>query len=88
MAGLLGVELSSILAQVPSENWIDAADPRHPVKSAEQAGASKALNQSVRPTVCGEVLLSKAPPVPWAWSRARVQPPMQTRVARVSVRCP
>jgi len=87
-ASVLGVELGTLAAKLPEERWVAAADPRNPTATGATLPPMEVRDDSVAPRLCGDLVLSKAEPVPWAWSRSRTPVPMPTRVARATVVCP
>jgi antimicrobial peptide system SdpA family protein len=82
-----GIEIGLITRSVKSPQWL-------PCKEELSACFEKAPiaavvnNNSPNPSVCGELILLKQKPIPWAWTKAKKKVKMPITYVRVSVLCP
>lgn len=79
------VETAALLDQVPSSRWSQFPAGAEPL--ALELQAVKVSNPAINPLLCGELLVVERPPVPWAWSTARVPVRMAGRAVGLSVAC-
>lgn len=86
-ARAVGVELTAVLGRVPAERWRDCRAPAGDCWPAAAPGGAPVRNPALRPRLCGDILVERRPPVPWAWSRSRSDLAMPARVVRVEVAC-
>lgn len=81
------VEIGFLMQELPrAEDWESCSET--PRNCAETTGLRRSIdNPFDEPLVCGELVLVRQRPVPWAWSD--VSPPVQmpSKIARVEVRC-
>ncbi len=65
-----GVELSALTGGLKDESWTSHPDPFAPNADLSAIQRIEVTNTAVLKTMCGEVLLERRLPVPWAWSRS------------------
>ena len=82
-----GVELSALTEGLKDEAWISHPDPF--AAGADLSGITRieVSNPAVVKTICGEILLERRPPVPWAWSRSERPIRMPAKYVLLSVDC-
>lgn len=82
-----GVELGTLVAQVPEKAWQPCRGDLAACIAKTTPAAVKVVNRSAVRSMCGEVIVERRPPIPWAWSRSnRVNPPYSLLVMNVSCR--
>lgn len=68
-ARAFGVEMAPLMAQIPRSGWREC---RGDIAACAAAAPPIALsNASAARRLCGEVVIQRQRPVPWAWSRGR-----------------
>lgn len=82
-----GVEFGGLAAQIPDSSWSAHSDPFSGGADLTSIPRLPAGNTAVRKTMCGEVLLQKKPPVPWAWSRSGRPVAMPAKYVLLQVDC-
>lgn len=81
-----GIEIGLLMASIKKDEWVECKG-RTDV-CMEQAATNKTIvNESPLPTICGEVAFVMQPPVPWAWSRAKREVVMPSKLIKVGVVC-
>jgi antimicrobial peptide system SdpA family protein len=86
-ARALNVELASLLADVDPAQWGDCQGEIAACVRQEDPPAVAVVNRSLTRVLCGEILVERRPPAPWAWSRSQRPVLMPARIARLEVRC-
>jgi antimicrobial peptide system SdpA family protein len=81
------MELASILGQVPQASWVKGRLDVEGLKGKDFRRGVVVENRFPRSTMCGEFVVQKRPPVPWAWSRLPKPVIMPSRTAKLLVRC-
>jgi antimicrobial peptide system SdpA family protein len=81
----LSVELGSLIGQAPASAWSQCRGDLNSCIASSTAPAA-VRNASTSRQLCGEVLVHRSKPVPWAWSRdTHVDPPYA--LLRMNVSC-
>lgn len=81
------VELVHLLSRTPIHRW-QPCDNRTPQCAKEVAESPVVLsNDTPLQQLCGDLIVVRRPPVPWAWSRARRTIHMPGSVLSLRVRC-
>jgi antimicrobial peptide system SdpA family protein len=83
-ARALNVELASLLAEVDPSQWSGC---KGRLETCRDVPAVPVVNRSRLRALCGEILVERRPPTPWAWSRARRPVLLDSKIARLDVRC-
>lgn len=79
-----GIESGMISAQVPETSMEECnEDPTKCLKKSKVKIDVK--NESPNPTICGDIGIVNQQPVPWAWSKRKID--MPSKIARVNVTC-
>ena len=86
-ARALNVELASLLAEVDPAQWSDCPDRLETCLRDRDVPAVAVVNRSRTRALCGDLLVERRPPAPWAWSRAKRPVLLASRIARLDVRC-
>jgi len=86
-ARALNVELASLLSEVDSSQWGDCPGQLESCLRKRDVPAVAVVNRSSIRALCGEILVERRPPAPWAWSRAKRPVLLDSKVARLEVRC-
>ena len=81
------LELASLLADVDPAQWRDCQGEIAACVRQEDPPAVAVVNRSITRVLCGEILVERRPPAPWAWSRSQRPVLMPARIARLEVRC-
>ncbi len=82
-----GVEFGLIASSLGKNRWISCSQRVDVCMNAAPVAAT-VKNISPGPTLCGEVVLVKQPPVPWAWSRSKREVVMPSKCAKIRLSCP
>lgn len=81
-----GIEIGLISTSIRNDQWSDCKE-----KLADcftnATFAGNISNPTAKPTLCGEVILVRQQPVPWAWSRSRKEVVMPSKLVAVNVLC-
>lgn len=81
-----GIEMGLVVSAIPKEKWQKCEEK--PEVCLEHAPTALVFNDAIQnPTLCGELGLALQEPIPWAWSRARKDVIMPSKVLRVEVVC-
>lgn len=84
-----GIELGALVEQI--RTWDEATLAREPLlpRLPELVDASNITleNHASVQSICGEVLLIRQEPVPWAWARSGAPVKLASRFKKVSVQC-
>lgn len=83
-ARALNVELASLLTEVDSSQWSDC---KGRIETCREIPAVPVVNRSRLRALCGEILVERRPPTPWAWSRAKRPVLLDSKIAQLDVRC-
>jgi len=86
-ARTLNVELAALLHELPASAWQSCDAPLERCVEARAGGRVAIVNRFPEPRICGDVVVERQPPVPWAWGRAIDETHMPSKVARLDVRC-
>jgi len=90
-ARTLNVELAALLHELPAAAWQPCDAPlQRCVEAGAWAGTGGSVaivNRATEPRICGDVVVERQPPVPWAWGRSIDETHMPSKVARLEVRC-
>lgn len=86
-ARVLNVELASLLSEVDSSQWSDCPGRLETCLRQRDVPAVAVVNRSTVRALCGEILVERRPPTPWAWSRAKRPVLLDSKIARLDVRC-
>jgi antimicrobial peptide system SdpA family protein len=81
-----GIELGLIVTSLKKNQWVECKD-RLDICAEKTCNVGHVANTSPNPTFCGEAVLIKQSPVPWAWSRAKRPVIMPSKCVRVNVSC-
>ena len=81
-----GVELSTLLKDVPNDAWVECEDADEACL-ARVAAPTQIANASIRPTLCGELGVVMREPVPWAWRDAATEIHMPAVVTTLQAQC-
>jgi antimicrobial peptide system SdpA family protein len=81
-----GIEIGMFTTSVIKDRWTECKESLEICMERLPAAAS-IPNDSPNPTLCGEVVLIRQPPVPWAWSKARRQVTMPSKCVKVNLLC-
>lgn len=79
------VELQPMLAQVPSERWVDCKGAVD--LCLRQAAPARVKNRSTLKRLCGRIGVERRPPIPWAWSRHSGDLQMPGKVVQLEAVC-
>lgn len=86
-ARIHGIELSALLQQVAVGKWHRAVVRLEDLKAIESIPVMKVTNPALRPTLCGQLLVQRREPVPWAWSSRRDAIEMPADIVRLRSSC-
>jgi antimicrobial peptide system SdpA family protein len=86
-ARALNVELASLLAQLPRGSWVECEEALEDCVARMESNAPVVANASVMQKLCGDLVVERRPPVPWAWSSSARPIHMSGQVTRFKVRC-
>lgn len=86
-ARALHVELASLLGQAPASRWQECAGGLGGCAGTVGLEPVAVSDDSTLRALCGEILVLRAPPVPWAWSRSGRSVAMPARAVRLDVAC-
>lgn len=81
------MELTRILQHVPATSWIHTRSTIVPPPSAGMRHPVAVNNTAPHLTLCGEFLLQRQEPVPWAWSKSRRTLMLPTSTVTLDIRC-
>lgn len=81
------MELASLLGQVPRPSWVEGRLDIQALQGKDLRKGVMVQNKFPRPTMCGEFVVQKRPPVPWAWSRLPKPVVMPGRTVKLLVQC-
>ena len=84
-APLQMMELGALISQSADTSWMSFPADTDPLQV--RAPALTVHNPSVRPILCGDVLVVEREPVPWAWSSTAASVRLGGRILRMSVDC-
>lgn len=79
------IEMGMIAVQAKKEQWAQCQERLE--TCLERASVVPVKNDSPHSTLCGEIVLVRQPPMPWAWSRAKGEVTMPAKYARLDVSC-
>lgn len=80
-----GAEIASLLRGVGQDRWRSCHSPEECADKIHGAGV-ETRNERHDPSICGEVLLVAAEPVPWEWRDLSTGPSIE-QALRLRVRC-
>jgi antimicrobial peptide system SdpA family protein len=85
-ARAINVELAGLLAGVPEGRWRDC---RQAVEKCVEPGADAIVveNRALVRSLCGELVIERRPPVPWAWSGSPRPVDMPARILLLRAEC-
>ncbi len=86
-ARALSVELASLLTGIPHEKWQACRSSLTEYLEMETIKSVPVENRSLMQSLCGDILVQRRPPVPWAWSKRMKRIHMPSRIVRLDVRC-
>ncbi|HEV8701067.1 MAG TPA: SdpA family antimicrobial peptide system protein [Candidatus Polarisedimenticolia bacterium] len=86
-ARALNVELASLLSEVDPAQWRDCPGRIETCLRERDVPAVAVVNRSRIRALCGSILVERRPPAPWAWSRAKRPVLLDSKIARLEVRC-
>ena len=86
-ARALNVELASLLSEVDPALWRNCPGRLETCLRERDVPAVAVVNRSRIRALCGEILVERRPPAPWAWSRAKRPVLLDSKIARLDVRC-
>lgn len=86
-ARALNVELASLLTEVDEAQWRDCPGRLEGCLRERDVPAVAVVNRSRTRALCGDILVERRPPAPWAWSRAKRPVLLDSRIARIDARC-
>lgn len=82
-----GVELATLLSQIPQKAWRPCRGDLAACAATNPSSSVKVVNRSKVRSLCGEILIERRPPIPWAWSRSEtINPPYSILSMNVSCR--
>lgn len=81
------VELKAMLAEVDDEAWTKCAGSLELCLDQNEVHPVTVSNPSTTKNLCGEYLLQRKEPVPWAWSHAASEVTMPSSVVRLTATC-
>jgi antimicrobial peptide system SdpA family protein len=81
-----GIEIGMFTTPILKEKWADCKE-RLDICMESIATAASIPNDSPNPTLCGEIVLVRQSPAPWAWSRAGRQVVMPSKCVKVNLLC-
>lgn len=82
------MELGAVLGTVPGKHWREGRVLPGVPAGADTLPAVTVTNPAPRPRVCGEFLVQKYAPLPWAWSGSFGSVAQPARSVRLRVACP
>jgi antimicrobial peptide system SdpA family protein len=82
-----GVELSALTEGLKEEDWTSHPDPFARDADLSAITRREVKNPAVVKTMCGEILLERRSPVPWAWSRSERPIRMPAKYVLLAVDC-
>lgn len=86
-ARVQGVELQGLIYAIPDSAWTQARDPLPDLLERSDLFTHQVANRALHPTMCGDYVLVRQEPVPWAWASARDRLDMPSRSVRLQVDC-
>jgi antimicrobial peptide system SdpA family protein len=86
LATIRGIELDGAAAQLLPESWAECRGSITECAPLAQKSTEVRLDMRVH-TLCGEYLLLKSKPMPWAWASSKRPVRMRARVVRVRFVC-
>ena len=86
-ARILSIETGGISRQVRKSMWLRCTRPLDECDATRLPAWLNVVNPAIHPTVCGDLLVERQAPVPWAWAKVRTQFYIPSDVARLRVRC-
>jgi antimicrobial peptide system SdpA family protein len=86
-ARALNVELAFLLSEADPVPWRDCPGQLETCLRQRDVPAVAVVNRSRIRALCGELLVERRPPAPWAWSRAKRPVLLDSKIARLDVRC-
>jgi antimicrobial peptide system SdpA family protein len=81
-----GIEIGMLTASIKRDQWSECRE-RQDVCIERVPTAASIPNDSPHPTLCGDVILIRQSPTPWAWSKARRHVIMPSKYAKVNLVC-
>jgi antimicrobial peptide system SdpA family protein len=81
-----GIEIGMLTVCIKKDQWTDCKE-RLDICMERITTVASIPNDSPNPTLCGEVVLIRQPPTPWAWSKARRQVIMPSKCVKVTLVC-
>lgn len=82
-----GVELSFLLQQIPDTLWISCSTELNKFLTENSIIKLDIKNDTPVKSLCGEVIIQRQPPVPWAWSKSRDNINMPSKVIMLNINC-
>ena len=86
-ARAMDVELATLLGPILRATWVECKTDPLAHSSWESLRPVKLRNWSRTRYLCGEILIVRTPPVPWAWSSSRERIHMPSALLRLNVEC-
>lgn len=86
-ARALNVELASLLTEIPRKKWRGCRSSLTNCLEAKPVEAVSVENESLMQSLCGDILVERRPPVPWAWSKRTQRIRMPSRLIQLNVEC-
>jgi antimicrobial peptide system SdpA family protein len=86
-ARIQGVELQGLIYAIPDSAWTQARAPLSGILERTDLYVHEVTNRALHATMCGDYVLMRQEPVPWAWASARDRLDMPSRSVRLRVDC-
>lgn len=86
-ARLESMELATIAESIPESSWLNCAEGIRHQDSLAYLPSVKIRNSFRYPKLCGEILIEKKEPVPWAWSKDTSEDEVPSKIAKINVIC-
>jgi antimicrobial peptide system SdpA family protein len=82
------IEIGILTKQLSQKAWKDFEGPVEEMESmVDTMKTYTLLNTMQKPSLCGEWILQRKPPVPWAWSPSKEKIFMPSKIVKINVVC-
>lgn len=82
-----GMELGALQGQVPKNQWRRCTTSLADCSGRAELVRVPVVNRALNAKFCGDVLVERQPPLPWAWASFRGKVYMPSNVVVMAVRC-
>lgn len=81
------VELAYLFSSLSNEEWVNCATVADECVKNKTIEVVEVENNSKLQTLCGELLIVRKEPVPWAWSQSMKIIDMPSNIVRINANC-